>query len=103
MVTLFCCCNTATVVHIGMRIFNFVVLSVITAPHNVPIPHINKTHLRVISFNVSELELSYAQKTSQGKRNPGGSTTTPVKPYNSLSRAPSLHRGMLFLNAVQSK
>ena len=58
MVTLFCCCNNATVVHIGMRIFNFVVLSVITAPHNVPIPHINKTHLRVISFNVSELELS---------------------------------------------
>ena len=38
MVIFCCCCNYATVGHIGMRIFNFVVLSVITNAHNVPIP-----------------------------------------------------------------
>ena len=54
----FCCsCNYATVGHIGIRIFNFVVLSVITAPHNVPTPHISKTHLPIVLLNVRELEL----------------------------------------------
>ena len=43
---------------IGMRIFNFVVLFVITAPHKVPIRHISKTHLPVVSLNGSELELN---------------------------------------------
>ena len=38
-----------------MRIFNFVVLSVITARHNVPTPHISKTHLPIVSLNVCEL------------------------------------------------
>ena len=32
MVPFSCCCNYATVDHIGMRIFNFEVLSVVTAP-----------------------------------------------------------------------
>ena len=41
----FCCCgNYATVGHIGMRIFNSVVLYVIAAPHNVPTLNISKTH-----------------------------------------------------------
>ena len=52
------CCSYATVGHINMRIFNFVILSVITAPHNVPTPHINKTHLPIVLLNVRELELN---------------------------------------------
>ena len=43
--------------------FQFVVLSVITAPYNVPTPHISKTHLPNVSLHVRELEL-----TNQGKR-----------------------------------
>ena len=39
-----------------MRIFCFVVLSVITAPHNVPTPHISKTHLPIVSLNVRKVE-----------------------------------------------
>ena len=58
MVQFCCCCNYATVAHIGMRILNFVVLSVITAPHNVPTPHISKTHLSIVSLNIRELELN---------------------------------------------
>ena len=38
-----------------MRIFNFVVSSVITAPHNVPTTHISKTYLPIVSLNVREL------------------------------------------------
>ena len=41
-----------------MRIFNFVVLYVITALHNVPTPHISKTHLSIASLNVRKLELN---------------------------------------------
>ena len=41
-----------------MQIFNFVVLSVITAALNVPTPHISKTHLPFVLLNVHELELS---------------------------------------------
>ena len=41
-----------------MRIFNFVVLSMITASHNVPTPHISKTRLSIVSLNVRELELN---------------------------------------------
>ena len=41
-----------------MRISNFVVLSVITAPRNVLTPHISKTHLPIVSLNVRELELN---------------------------------------------
>ena len=41
-----------------MCIFNFVVLSVIIAPDNVPTPPISKIHLPIVSLNVRELELS---------------------------------------------
>ena len=55
----FCCrCNYATVTHIGMRILSSVVLSVITAPHNIPTPHISEIHLPIGSLNVRELELN---------------------------------------------
>ena len=39
-----------------MRIFNSIVLSVITAPDNVPTPHISKTHLPIVSLNVRKVE-----------------------------------------------
>ena len=41
-----------------MRIFNFVALSVTTAPYNVPTPHISKIHLPIVSLNVREIELN---------------------------------------------
>ena len=41
-----------------MRIVNFIVLSVITAPYNVPTPHISKTHLPIVSLNVRKVGLS---------------------------------------------
>ena len=41
-----------------MRIFNFVILSVVTAPYNVPTPHINKTHLPLVLLNVRQLEFN---------------------------------------------
>ena len=40
-----------------MRIFNFAVLSVITAPHNVLTPHISKTNLPIVLLNVREVKL----------------------------------------------
>ena len=55
---IFCSCNYATEDHIGMRIFDFVVLSLITAPHNVLTPHFSKTHLPIVSLNVREVELN---------------------------------------------
>ena len=58
MVPVCCCYNIATVGYIGVRIFNFLILSVITAPHNVPTPHISKIHLAIFSRNVRELELN---------------------------------------------
>ena len=39
-----------------MPIFNFVVLSVITAPHNVPASYSSKTYLPIVSLNVLEFE-----------------------------------------------
>ena len=56
----FCCyCNYyATVGHISMRIFNFLALSMITAPHNVPTPDISKIHFPIALLNVRELELN---------------------------------------------
>ena len=68
---LFCCyCNSTTVGHIGIRIFYFVVLSVITAPHNAPTPYISKPicllfHLTYVNSNYVD-----AQRTSQRKREP---------------------------------
>ena len=58
MVPVCCCYNNATVGYIGMRMFNILILSVITAPRNVPTPHISKIHLPIASRNVCELELN---------------------------------------------
>ena len=58
MVPFCCCCDYVTVGHIGMRIFNFVVLSGITAPRNVPTPYISKTNLPIVSLNVRKFELN---------------------------------------------
>ena len=54
----FCYCyNFATVGHIGMQIFNFVVLSMIDAPPKVLTTHISKTRLPIVSLDVSKLQL----------------------------------------------
>ena len=58
MVPFCCCCNYATAGYIGKQIFNFVVLSVIIASHNVLTPHVSKTHLPIVSLNILELELN---------------------------------------------
>ena len=55
----FCCrYNYGTVGHVGMQIFNFVVVSVIIAHRNVLTLHISKIHLPIVSLNVRELELN---------------------------------------------
>ena len=77
MVLFCCCCTYATVGHIGMEISYFVVLSVITAPHNVLTPHISKTHLPIVLLNVRELQLSCCSKEQSRKREP--------HPYPSVS------------------
>ena len=69
MVPFSCCCNYATVSHIGMQIFNFLVLPVIIAFHSVLIPHISKTHLHIHLMYVNS-NLIDAQKASQGKWEP---------------------------------
>ena len=56
MVPFSCCCNYATVGHIGMHIFDFIVLSAIIAHPSVFTPHISKTYFS--SLNVRELELN---------------------------------------------
>ena len=58
-------CNSR---HTGMRISNFVFLSVITAPRNVPTPHISKTHLPIVSLNARELELNWCSKDQSRKQ-----------------------------------
>ena len=59
MVPFCCCCNYVTVGNIGMQIFNFAVLSVVIASHNVLTRHISKTYLpNIVSLNVRELELN---------------------------------------------
>ena len=57
MIPFYCCCNYAKVGHIAMRIFNFEVLSVIAAPHNVFTPHVSKIHFP-FSLNAREVELN---------------------------------------------
>ena len=51
-----------------MRIFNFVALSVTTAPYNVPTPHISKIHLPIVSLNVREIELNWCSKDQSRKK-----------------------------------
>ena len=67
-----------------MRIFSLVVLSVITAPNNIPTPHISKTHLSIVSLNVREDELSSCSKDQSRKKGDplsgGGSPTPSAKP-----------------------
>ena len=55
-----------------MQIFNFVVLSVIIASHNVLTPHFSKTYLPIVLLNERELWVD-AQKTSQRKGRPAPS------------------------------
>ena len=75
----FCCCyNYGTVGHIGMPIFNFIVLPVITAPHNVPTTHISKTHLPIVSLNVRELEFNWSSIDQSRKK--GGPPCVGWKP-----------------------
>ena len=67
-----------------MRIFIFVVLSVITAPHNAPTPHISKTHSPTVSLNVRQAELNlcskYQSRKKGGSLRGGGSPTPHAKP-----------------------
>ena len=41
-----------------MRIFNFIVISIILAHHSFLTPHISKTYLPISSLNALELELN---------------------------------------------
>ena len=47
MVPISYCCNYATVIHISMQIFSFLVLFVIAAYRSVLKPRISKTHLPI--------------------------------------------------------
>ena len=58
MASCFCCCNYATVGHIAMQAFNFIVASIIIAHHSFLTIHFSKTHLPIPSLNVHELELN---------------------------------------------
>ena len=84
-----------------MQIFNFV-LSVIIAHHNVLTPHISKTHLPIISFNVRELELNWCSKEQSTKKE------APKNPHRKAlifikQSFPSLWKYTSLSNAVQSK
>ena len=105
---IFCSCNCATEDHIGMRIFDFVVLSLITAPHNVLTPHFSKTHLPIVSLNVREVELNWCSKDQPKKKGGppawGWKPNSPRKALRFIKRSSlSLHRGMRLPNTVQSK
>ena len=99
----------ARIGHIGMRLFNFAVLSVAVAAHNVPAPDISKTHLSNASLKVQKLELNWCSKDQSRKK--GGSPVWGWKPNSHptsspldlLNRSPSLHRGIHLPNALQSK
>ena len=70
MVPFACCCNYATVGHIGMEIFNFIVLSVLT-------PHVSKNHLLISSLNVKKLMLKRQFKKNGRLPCVGGGSPTP--------------------------
>ena len=93
-------CNSRPQRYASMRFFNFVVLSVITAPTT----HISETYLPIVLLNVRELELNWYSK-DQEKGSPlwMAEAQIPPKLIDSLNGAPSLHRGMRLPNAVQSK
>ena len=54
-------CNSRPQRYASMWFFNFVVLSVITAPT----PHISETHLPIVLLNVRELELNWYSKDQE--------------------------------------
>ena len=59
MASFCCCCNYATVGHISIKFYNFLVSSVINAAHHSALtPHISRTYLPVCLINVGELELN---------------------------------------------
>ena len=66
-----------------MRVFNFVILSVITTLYNVPTFHISKTHLPIVSLNIREVELNWCSKDQLRKKGGplrgGGNPTPPSK------------------------
>ena len=64
-----------------MKIFNFVVLSVIIAPYNV---QISKTQLPIVSLNVRELELNQCSKEQSRKKG-----TPAYTPLREGSKSPS--------------
>ena len=65
-----CCCNYATLGHTGMFMFNFVVLSVIIALHNVLTAHISESHLPIVSLNIRELELILKRAVKEKRISP---------------------------------
>ena len=67
MVQFRCCCNFATVGHIGMQIFNFIVSSVIITHHSLLPPRISKTHFPISSLNVRELNLNWCLQDQSKK------------------------------------
>ena len=99
----FCCyCNYATVGHTGMQICNFVVLSVITALHNIPSPTLAKPIC--LLFHLTYVKSSWIDvyKTSQGKwEAPCAGEEARFPPQK--NRASSLHKGMCLPNAVLFK
>ena len=48
-----------------MQIFNFVVVSVIITSHNVPTPHISKTHLPIFHLMYVNLNLELMLKRAR--------------------------------------
>ena len=77
-------CIIVTAAHVGLQIFNIVVLSVIIAPHNVLTPHISKTHLPIVSLHERELELNGCSKDQSRKK--GGPLRGTRKP-NSIPQS----------------
>ena len=100
----FCCyCNHAIIGRVGTKILKFVVLSVIIALHNILTPHISKTHLAIVSLNLRELELNYAQNSSQGEVPPMQGVETLRKFFIFIRQSSPFHQDISLPNAVQSK
>ena len=70
------CCNYPTVGYIGMKVSNFVALSVTIAPKNVLTPHIRKTHLSVASLNI-RIELMFKRSVKEKRKKGAFPPITP--------------------------
>ena len=80
MIPFSCCCNYATVIHIGIQTLIFLVLSVIIAYCRVITPYISKTHLPIHLMYLNS-NLIDTQKTCKGKwEAPLREGTPPTKP-----------------------